>query len=328
MLKIYKTIGRVAEKDLTILITGESGTGKELVARAVHFDSRRRDQRFIAVNIAALPKELLESELFGYEKGAFTGAAVRKPGRFEDADGGTLLLDEIGEMPAELQTKLLRVLEEKQFYRLGGEKPIEVDVRIIASTNRDLQKEVEKGTFRKDLYYRLNTVTIELPTLRERKEDILLLSEHFLQKYSEELGVGNRIVSDEAKEIFLRYHWPGNVRELENTIKRVLVLCLDTMITSRTLLDSAPYLEGVKKKEDSFDALITAEFLNLFDLTQECPPGGIYDMVIRRIEKPLIETILKITKGNKKKAAAMLGINRNTLSKKMEELEIYSEDFD
>jgi two-component system nitrogen regulation response regulator GlnG len=328
MLKIYKTIGRVAEKDLTILITGESGTGKELVARAVHFDSRRRDQRFIAVNIAALPKELLESELFGYEKGAFTGAAVRKPGRFEDADGGTLLLDEIGEMPAELQTKLLRVLEEKQFYRLGGEKPIEVDVRIIASTNRDLQKEVEKGTFRKDLYYRLNTVTIELPTLRERKEDILLMSEHFLQKYSEELGVGNRIVSDEAKEIFLRYHWPGNVRELENTIKRVLVLCLDTMITSRTLLDSAPYLEGVKKKEDSFDALITAEFLNLFDLTQECPPGGIYDMVIRRIEKPLIETILKITKGNKKKAAAMLGINRNTLSKKMEELEIYSEDFD
>jgi two-component system, NtrC family, nitrogen regulation response regulator GlnG len=325
MIKIYKTIGRVAEKDLTILITGESGTGKELVARAVHFDSRRKDERFIAVNIAALPKELLESELFGYEKGAFTGATIRKQGRFEEAHKGTLLLDEIGDMPLELQTKLLRVLEEKQFYRLGGEKPIDVDVRVIASTNKDLQKEVEKGAFRKDLYYRLNAITIDLPPLRERKEDIPVLVEHFLEKYAGELGVGKRIISDEAKGILLRYSWPGNVRELENTIKRVLVLSSDTIFTSETLLDSAPYLEGLKKK-DSFDDLITAEFLNLIGLNQ-ASPVGIYDTIIRRVEKPLIEAILKITKGNKKKAATILGINRNTLSKKMEELGIYREDF-
>ncbi|MBF8303080.1 MAG: transcriptional regulator, partial [Candidatus Dadabacteria bacterium] len=258
MLKIYKTIGRVAEKDLTVLITGESGTGKELVARAIHFNSRRRDEMFVPVNIAALPKELLESELFGYEKGAFTGATIRKQGRFEDANRGTLLLDEIGDITLELQTKLLRVLEEKQFYRLGGEKPVEVDVRVIVSTNKNLEKEVEKGAFRRDLFYRLNAITIELPPLRERKGDIPVLSEHFLEKYGKELGVGKRIISDEAKEILLKYNWRGNVRELENTIKRVLVLSSDAMITSQVLLEAAPYLEGMKvKEEDSLDELIT-----------------------------------------------------------------------
>lgn len=329
MLKIYKTIGRVAEKDLTILITGESGTGKELVAHRIHFDSRRREEKFVAVNIAALPKELLESELFGYEKGAFTGAAIRKQGRFEDAHRGTLLLDEIGEMPIELQAKLLRVLEEKQFYRLGGEKPIEVDARVVASTNKDLQKEVEKGTFRKDLYYRINTITIELPPLRERKEDIPILVEHFVQKYSEQLYVGKRmvIISGEANQILLEYNWPGNVRELENTIKRVLVLSSDTMITSDTLLDAAPYLNAINKKENAFDDLVLAEILNLLSLNQESP-NGIFNMLIKRVEKPIIEAILKITKGNKKKAAAILGINRNTLSKKIEELGIYGEDLD
>jgi two-component system, NtrC family, nitrogen regulation response regulator GlnG len=329
MLKVYKTIGRVAEKDLTILITGESGTGKELVARRIHFDSRRREEKFVAVNIAALPKELLESELFGYDKGAFTGAAIRKQGRFEDAHRGTLLLDEIGEMPIELQAKLLRVLEEKQFYRLGGEKPIEVDARVIASTNKDLQKEVEKGTFRKDLYYRINTITIELPSLRERKEDIPLLVEHFVQKYAEQLGVGKRmvIISDQANQILLEYNWPGNVRELENTIKRVLVLSSDTMITSDALLDAAPYLNAINKKENAFDDLVLAEILNLLSLNQESP-NGIFNLLIKRVEKPIIEAILKITKGNKKKAAAILGINRNTLSKKIEELGIYGEDLD
>lgn len=328
ILKVYKTIGRVAEKDLTVLIIGESGTGKELVARRIHFDSRRRDEKFVAVNIAAIPKELLESELFGYEKGAFTGAVIKKQGRFEDAHRGTLLLDEIGDMPIELQTKLLRVLEEKQFYRLGGEKPIDVDVRVIASTNKDLQKEVEKGTFRKDLYYRINTITIELPPLRERKEDIPHLVEHFVQKYAVQLGVRKRmvIISDEANHKLLDYNWPGNIRELENTIKRVLVLSSDTMITPDVLLDAAPYLDGTKKKENSFDDLVLAEILNLISLNQE-PPNGIYDMFIKRVEKPLIEAILKITKGNKKKAAAILGINRNTLSKKIEELGIYGEDF-
>ncbi|MGE5446694.1 MAG: sigma-54-dependent transcriptional regulator [Ignavibacteriales bacterium] len=329
MLKIYKTIGRVAEKDLTILITGESGTGKELVARRIHFDSRRRDEKFVAVNIAAIPKELLESELFGYEKGAFTGAAIRKQGRFEDAHRGTLLLDEIGDMPIELQTKLLRVLEEKQFYRLGGEKPVEVDVRVIASTNKDLGKEVEKGTFRKDLYYRINTITIELPPLRERKEDIPLLVEHFVQKYAERLDAGKRmiILSDEANQMLLEYNWPGNIRELENTIKRLLVLSSHTVITPDVLLDAAPYIEEIKKKrENSFDDLVLTEILNLINSNQESP-NGVYDIVIKRVEKPLIEAILKVTKGNKKKAAAILGINRNTLSKKIEELGIYGEDF-
>lgn len=327
MLKIYKTIGRVAEKDLTVLITGESGTGKELVARAIHFNSRRRDEMFVPVNIAALPKELLESELFGYEKGAFTGATIRKQGRFEDANRGTLLLDEIGDITLELQTKLLRVLEEKQFYRLGGEKPVEVDVRVIVSTNKNLEKEVEKGAFRRDLFYRLNAITIELPPLRERKEDIPVLSEHFLEKYGKELGVGKRIISDEAKEILLKYNWRGNVRELENTIKRVLVLSSDAMITSQVLLEAAPYLEGMKvKEEDSLDELITARLLNLIDLTQEPLPNGIYDLIMRSVEKPLIEAVLKIAKGNKKKAAKILGINRNTLAKKLEDFGIHLED--
>jgi two-component system nitrogen regulation response regulator GlnG len=327
MLKIYKTIGRVAEKDLTVLITGESGTGKELIARAIHFNSRRRDEMFVPVNIAALPKELLESELFGYEKGAFTGATIRKQGRFEDANRGTLLLDEIGDITLELQTKLLRVLEEKQFYRLGGEKPVEVDVRVIVSTNKNLEKEVEKGTFRRDLFYRLNAITIELPPLRERKEDIPVLSEHFLEKYGKELGVGKRIISDEAKEILLKYNWRGNVRELENTIKRVLVLSSDAMITSQVLLEAAPYLEGMKvKEEDSLDELITARLLNLIDLTQEPLPNGIYDLIMRSVEKPLIEAVLKIAKGNKKKAAKILGINRNTLAKKLEDFGIHLED--
>lgn len=327
MLKIYKTIGRVAEKDLTVLITGESGTGKELVARAIHFNSRRRDEMFVPVNIAALPKELLESELFGYEKGAFTGATIRKQGRFEDANRGTLLLDEIGDMTPELQTTLLRVLEEKQFYRLGAEKPVEVDVRVIVSTNKNLEKEVEKGAFRRDLFYRLNAITIELPPLRERKEDIPVLSEHFLEKYGKELGVGKRIISDEAKEILLKYNWRGNVRELENTIKRLLVLSSDAMITSQVLLEAAPYLEGMKvKEEDSLDELITARLLNLIDLTQEPLPNGIYDLIMRSVEKPLIEAVLKIAKGNKKKAAKILGINRNTLAKKLEDFGIHLED--
>jgi len=329
MLKIYKTIGRVAEKDLTVLITGESGTGKELVARAIHFNSGRKDERLVAVNIAALPKELLESELFGYEKGAFTGAAIRKQGRFEEASGGSILLDEIGDMPLELQTKLLRVLEEKKYYRLGSEKPVEVDVRVIASTNKNLEEEVKKGAFRKDLYYRLNAITIEIPPVRDRREDTTLLVEHFLEKYANELGAGKRIISEEGKKLLTEYNWPGNVRELENTVKRVIVLSSDLTITSDTLLEAAPYLRNVKRESrNAFDELMKANVFNLINSTNEIPPGGIYDMLIRKVEKPLIEATLEITKGNKKKAAAVLGINRNTLSKKMDELEIKDDDSD
>ena len=325
MLNIYKMIGRVAERDITVLVVGESGTGKELVARSIHSNSSRRNEKLVAVNIAAIPKDLLESELFGYEKGAFTGASLPKRGRFEEAHMGTLHLDEIGDMPPELQTKLLRILEERKFYRLGSEKPTPVDVRIIASTNRDLEEEVHLGKFREDLYYRLNAITIEIPPLRERVEDVMPLIDHFLSKYSIELGVGKRNITEEAKETALGYNWPGNVRELENIIKRVLVLSSDSIISKATLVEAAPHLEGrIKKDRSSLDHLISNELKYLLSTKSDENSGKIYDAVIKRVEKPLIQSILVLTKGNKKKAAQILGINRNTLSKKMDELELKS----
>jgi two-component system nitrogen regulation response regulator GlnG len=326
MLNIYKMIGRVAERDITVLVNGESGTGKELVARAIHSNSMRRNNRLVAVNIAAIPKELLESELFGYQKGAFTGASISRQGRFEEADGGTLHLDEIGDIPHELQTKLLRILEEKKLYRLGSEKPSPIDVRIIASTNKDLEKEVADGNFREDLYYRLVAITIKIPPLRDRLEDIIPLTEHFLTKYEKELGVGTRTLSDEAKETVLGYSWPGNVRELENIIKRVLVLTSDTIITRDTLIGTAPHLEGkMRGDQESLDNLIRHELNYLLDSKNESS-NKIYETIIKKVEKPLIKLVLDITKGNKKKAALILGINRNTLSKKMEELGFQEKD--
>lgn len=329
MLNIYKMIGRVAERDITVLVNGESGTGKELVARAIHSNSMRRNKKLVAVNIAAIPKELLESELFGYQKGAFTGASVSRQGRFEEADGGTLHLDEIGDMPHELQTKLLRILEEKKLYRLGSEKPSPIDVRIIASTNKDLEKEVEDGKFREDLYYRLNAITIKIPPLRNRIEDVIPLSEHFLSKYGSELGVGTRTLSDEAKETITGYNWPGNVRELENIIKRLLVLSSDTVITKSTLIDAAPHLEGkTRGDQESLDSLIKNEISYLFENKDDESSEKLYETIIKKVEKPLIEQVLEITKGNKKKAALILGINRNTLSKKMDELGMQDKDKD
>ncbi|MFI5322065.1 MAG: sigma-54 interaction domain-containing protein [Thermodesulfobacteriota bacterium] len=322
-------IGRVVERDITVLVIGESGTGKELVARAIHQNSMRREANLVAVNIAAIPKDLLESELFGYDKGAFTGASLPKQGRFEEAHRGTLLLDEIGDMPPELQTKLLRILEERKFYRLGSEKPTPVDVRIIASTNKNLEKEVAEGRFREDLYYRLNAITIEIPPLRKRIEDVVPLIEHFLNKYSKELGVAKKTVSEEAKELVLSYNWPGNVRELENIIKRMLVLTSDSVITNKTLLEAAPYLEARGKRErESFDQLIEDELNYLIETVNADHQGHIYNQVIKKVEKPLIVALLRITNGNKKKAAQMLGINRNTLSKKMEELGLEEENKD
>ena len=321
MLNIYKMIGRVAERDITVLITGESGTGKELVARAIHSNSKRKDRKIVAVNIAAIPKELLESELFGYEKGAFTGAGGLRRGRFEEAHKGTLHLDEIGDMPADLQTKILRILEERQFYRLGSEKPTSVDVRIIASTNKNLEQEVKNGNFREDLYYRLNAITIEIPPLRERLEDVIPLALHFLDKYSKELGVRKRLMSEDAQRALLSYDWYGNVRELENMIKRLLVLTSDSVITKETLLDIAPPLEGgIRGSYDSLDKLITNEIKLLLDGSGEGSSVKVYEEMMRKVEKPLIKSVLAVTKGNKKKAASLLGINRNTLSKKIEEL--------
>ena len=321
MLNIYKMIGRVAERDITVLITGESGTGKELVARAIHSNSKRKDRKIVAVNIAAIPKELLESELFGYEKGAFTGAGGLRRGRFEEAHNGTLHLDEIGDMPADLQTKILRILEERQFYRLGSEKPTSVDVRIIASTNKNLEQEVKNGNFREDLYYRLNAITIEIPPLRERLEDVIPLALHFLDKYSKELGIRKRLMSEDAQRALLSYDWYGNVRELENMIKRLLVLTSDSVITKETLLDIAPPLEGgIRGSCDSLDKLITNEIKLLLDGSGEGSSVKVYEEMMRKVEKPLIKSVLAVTKGNKKKAASLLGINRNTLSKKIEEL--------
>ncbi len=326
MLNIYKMIGRVAERDITVLINGESGTGKELVAQAIHSNSMRKNKKLVAVNIAAIPKDLLESELFGYQKGAFTGASISRQGRFEEADGGTLHLDEIGDIPYELQTKLLRILEEKKLYRLGSEKPSPIDVRIIASTNKELEKEVVDGNFREDLYYRLNAITIKIPPLRERLEDVIPLTEHFLTKYAKELGVGTRTLSDEAKETILGYSWPGNVRELENIIKRILVLTSDTIITRKTLTDAAPHLEGkMKGDQESLDNLIKNELNYLLDSKDESS-NKVYETIIKKVEKPLIKLVLDITKGNKKKAALILGINRNTLSKKMEDLGFQEKD--
>ncbi len=327
MLNIYKMIGRVAERDITVLVNGESGTGKELVARAIHTNSIRRNKKLVAVNIAAIPKELLESELFGYQKGAFTGASISRQGRFEEADGGTLHLDEIGDMPHELQTKLLRILEEKKLYRLGSEKPSSIDVRIVASTNKNLEKEVKDGNFREDLYYRLNAITIKIPPLRNRKEDIIPLTEHFLSKYEKELGVGTRTLSDESKETITSYSWPGNVRELENIIKRMLVLSSDTVISRETLLDAAPHLTGkVREDQESLANLIKDELSYLLDPKDAASSERVYETIIKKVEKPLIEQVLEITKGNKKKAASILGINRNTLSKKMEELGFQEKD--
>lgn len=321
MLNIYKMIGRVAERDITVLIIGESGTGKELVTKAVHSNSTRRDERLVSVNIAAIPKDLLESELFGYEKGAFTGAALSKQGRFEEAHRGTLHLDEIGDMPPELQTKLLRILEERKFYRLGSERPTPVDVRIIASTNKDLEKEVAEGRFREDLFYRLNAITIKIPPLRKRLEDVIPLIEHFLNKYSKELRVGTRTLSDEAKDMVKSYNWPGNVRELENMIKRVLILTSDSVITKDTLLVAAPHMEDSGRREDeTLSEIISGEVKYLLGPASAEAEGSVYDIILKKIERPLIKSVLLVTKGNKKKAAQVLGINRNTLSKKIEEL--------
>ncbi len=326
MTAIYKVIGKIADKDITVLITGESGTGKELIARAIHHNSPRNKYNLVSVNISAIPNELLESELFGYEKGAFTGATLRKIGRFEEAHRGTLHLDEIGDMSPDLQTKLLRVLEEKKLYRLGGEKPVDIDVRIIVSTNRNLDYEVTQGKFRKDLFYRLNAITIEVPPLRQRKDDIPILIDHFQNIYSQQLAVDKKVLSEQAEKIIVDYDWPGNVRELENTIKRMLVLCSDKIVSADAIIESAPGLIKNRAGDNDFDSVIANQVSELVGSLGEDLPIGIYENVVSRIEKPLIEEILKVTKGNKKKAAEVLGINRNTLSKKMSDLHIKYED--
>jgi putative PEP-CTERM system response regulator len=289
MQQVIEVIKVVAKSNATVLITGESGTGKELVARAIHSQSYRKDKPFIAVSCAALPESLLESELFGHEKGAFTGAHVQRRGKFEIANRGTLFLDEIGEMSANIQVHLLRVLEEKEFTRVGGNELIKVDVRVISATNKDMKKAVASGQFREDLYYRLNVVTIELPPLRERKEDIPLLAQHFLKKFAVENQKEITGFSPEASDFLLKYDWPGNVRELENAIERAIILAKNS------------YIDAADMPQENLQ------------LVQSTPVGK----SLEEVEKEHILNVLSETGGNYSQAARILGISRITLYNKM-----------
>jgi two-component system nitrogen regulation response regulator GlnG len=308
MVEVYKEIGRVARTEMTVLLTGESGTGKELVARAVHANSTRARGPFVTVNMAALPRDLIESELYGHEKGSFTGAVERRPGKFELASGGTLFLDEIGELPIELQAKLLRVLQEREVDRVGGNRPMAVDVRIVAATNADLARSVEEGRFRRDLYYRLAVVPIRLPPLRERDADVLLLARHFIAKYGEQLKGRAVTLARDAEAVLVAHPWPGNVRELQNVIQRALLKLAGTRLTARELLDLLPAGNGAERGVSGLIESI---------LDGPAPEGGRYHAALASIEAPLIAAALTRTSGNQLRAAELLGMNRNTLRERM-----------
>ena len=324
MREIYKIIGKVAPSDVTVLVQGESGTGKELIARAIHFNSRRLGKPFIALNCAAIPKELLESELFGFEKGAFTGAVERKLGKFEQANGGTIFLDEIGDMPLDLQAKILRVLQEKEVTRTGGSHNIAVDVRIVAATNQELEEKVRQKTFREDLYYRLNVVPIQLVPLRERTDDITLLVDYFLTKTCTELETPAKQCSGAAHQLLTRYAWPGNVRELENTIKRAVILSSDPVLTPADFpgLRLQGGGERLPGEELSLEGIVDLKLRNCFANMDKMESGDVYAMVLEQVERPMIRFVLEKTRWNQVRAADILGINRNTLRKKIQELGI------
>lgn len=317
MQEVYKTIGRIAATDVTVLLRGESGTGKELVARAIHHYSRRSGRPFVAVSCAAIPATLLESEMFGHERGAFTDARERRLGKFELAHGGTLYLDEIGDMPLELQTKLLRALQERAIERLGGREPIPIDVRVLAATNRDLEALMREGRFREDLYYRLNVVSIELPPLRERRADIPLLVEHFLAKYAEELG--ERAVAPEALDRLVGYDWPGNVRELENVIQRAMVLATGGVVLPEHLPIGPVSPAATAAVDASLEEIIERKLGECIRGLRERGRANLYDLMLALVERPLFRAVLRETRGNQLRAARILGINRNTLRKKLTE---------
>ena len=321
MQALYKVLGKIAPSDVTVLITGESGTGKELVARAMHFNSQRLGKPFVALNCAAIPRELLESELFGHEKGAFTGATERKAGKFEQANGGTLFLDEIGDMPLELQAKLLRVLQEKEVTRTGGSTLVRVDVRIIAATNQELKRKVQKREFREDLYYRLNVVPVELPPLRQRRDDIPLLIDYFLERAREQYQTNARGVTPEALTLLKSYRWPGNIRELEHMLQRAALLSPDAVLGPA---DFAEILNDQPGGDNgtSLEALISAKLQSSLLQINLREMNNLYDMVLQQMERPLINIVLDKTRGNQVRAAEVLGINRNTLRKKIQVLGI------
>ena len=336
MQDVYRVLARLMNTDLTVLITGESGTGKELVARALHDFGRRRKGPFVAINMAAIPRDLIESELFGHEKGAFTGANQRSQGRFEQAESGTLFLDEIGDMPMEAQTRLLRVLQQGEYMTVGGRTPIKTDVRIVAATNKDLVGLIEKGSFREDLYYRLSVVPIRLPPLRERLGDVPDLVRHFLA-IAEGEGLPRKTVDAAGLERLKRHDWPGNVRELENLVRRLAALHPDDMINA-TAIESE--LSVVRRETtrivepkamdvpsqpigEGFEGYLRGYLKSYFGrFGDDLPPAGLYDRLLVEFERPLVAAALAATNGNQVKAADLLGLNRNTLRKKVRELGI------
>jgi len=324
MQEIYRVIARLTQTDLTVMISGESGTGKELVARALHDYGKRRNGPFVAVNMAAIPKELVESELFGHERGAFTGATGRGIGRFEQAEGGTLFFDEIGDMPLEAQTRLLRVLQQGEYTTVGGRTPIRTDVRIIAATNRGLRQLIQQGLFREDLFYRLNVVPMRLPPLRERVEDIADLVRHFLRK-AEADGLPAKRLEAEAIERLKSHSWPGNVRELENLVRRLVVLHPEETIPEGAVAAELAQLSiippDVPDDDGSLSAAVERHLIAHFrEHGTNLPPPGLYDRVLHEVEKPLISIALAATRGNQIRAAHLLGLNRNTLRKKVRDL--------
>ncbi len=327
MQKVFKTIGQVVSTRATILIQGESGTGKELVAKTIHYNSPRWNKPFIAVNCAAIPKELLESEFFGHEKGSFTGALERRVGKFEQAEEGTLFLDEIGELSTDLQTKLLRALQEEEFSRVGGRETLKTNVRILASTNQDLDKAVREKRFREDLYFRLKVIPIHLPPLRERKGDIALLVASFIEKHNRDMGTQTSGVSPEALKLLEEYPWPGNVRELENAMIRAAVLSPGTILFPKDFnLSTGSETAPPDYENLSLEEIIQRKLNDYFNRTRGVDVENLYSLVIERVERPLIELTLKATRGNQIRAAQILGINRNTLRKKITHLHINVKD--
>ena len=323
MQEVFKAIGKISKTDITVLIRGESGTGKELIAQSVHTNSSRNNKPFIAINVAAIPHELLESELFGHEKGSFTGAQSQRIGRFEQALGGTLFLDEIGDMHPELQTRLLRVLSSHEFYRVGGQKPIKSDVRIIAATNQNIEQLIKTGKFREDLYHRLNVFRIELPPLRKRKEDIPMLVKHFLSKSAAEIKGDEKGIDKNAMKILNDYDWPGNIRQLENTCRYITVMAPSASITADDIPDEIKNdsqsevsdtvnvnMDSTSSWEESLSSHIKNVLSDVNDLTR----------LSKELEKLLLQEALKASKGRKIDAAKILGLGRNTITRKIKDL--------
>ncbi|BBE71201.1 nitrogen regulation protein NR(I) [Oharaeibacter diazotrophicus] len=327
MQEIYRVLARLMQTDLTVMISGESGTGKELVARALHDYGKRRSGPFVAINMAAIPRDLIESELFGHEKGAFTGAQARSAGRFEQAEGGTLFLDEIGDMPMDAQTRLLRVLQQGEYTTVGGRTAIKTDVRIVAATNKDLRQLINQGLFREDLFFRLNVVPIRLPPLRERAEDIPDLVRHFFN-LAEKEGLPSKQIEPAAVERLKRYRWPGNIRELENLVRRLAALYPQDTITVNLIEQelSTPSIVPVEEETPRDEGLSTSveRFLAKYfsGYGDGLPPPGLYHRILKEVEYPLIGAALAATRGNQIKAAELLGVNRNTLRKKIRDLDV------